>query len=252
MKDAFQWLRSLLFITQMYIMLPLIGFGLIPLALINRQFSYWIIRLYCNWVRWTASWMVGLKSEIRGEVPQGEVIVAAKHQSFFDILLIAGVLPRIKFIMKSELRWAPIINHYAYWTRTIPVNRGKRGAAIRQMVAAVKAGAGESSQLIIFPQGTRAAVGTRGPYKIGTGVLYKETGLPVVPAATNVGVFWKRHGIMRKPGLAVLEFLPPIEPGLPMDAFMAEMQEAIETASDALLLEAGIPQEVLDGIPEND
>lgn len=240
MKDAFQWLRSLLFITQMYIMLPLIGFGLLPLALINRKNAYWIIRLYCNWVRWTASWMVGLRSEIRGEVPEGACIVASKHQSFFDILLISSAVPRLKFIMKSELRWAPVINLYAHWTRTIPVNRGKRGAAIKQMVAAVKAGADEPSQLIIFPQGTRAAIGVKKPYKIGTGVLYKETGLPVVPAATNVGAFWPRHGIMRKPGVAVLEFLEPIEPGLDLDVFMARMEEAVETASDKLAIEAGV------------
>ncbi|MCP5037435.1 MAG: 1-acyl-sn-glycerol-3-phosphate acyltransferase [Rhodobacteraceae bacterium] len=252
MRNAIQWIRSLIFIAQMYVMLPLIGFGFIPLALINREYSYWIIRLYCNWVRWTASWMVGLRSEIRGEVPQGTVLVAAKHQSFFDILLLAGTVPRMKFIMKSELRWAPVINLYGKWTRSIPVNRGKRGAAVRQMVAAVKAGADDGSQLIIFPQGTRAAVGSRGKYKIGTGVLYKETGLKVVPAATNVGVFWKRHGIMRHPGLAVLEFLPPIEPGLELGDFMAEMEDVIETASDALLVEAGVPEEIVNGVSTND
>ncbi len=248
MKNALQWLRSLLFIIQMYIALPVIGFGLIPLALFNRQYSYWIIRLYCTWIRWTAAWMVGLRSEIRGEVPQDACIIASKHQSFFDILLLSSVVPRIKFIMKSELRWAPVINLYAYWTRTIAVNRGKRGAAIKQMVAAVKAGADEPSQLIIFPQGTRAAIGVQKPYKIGTGVLYKETSLPVVPAATNVGAFWPRHGIMRKPGLAVLEFLPPIEPGLEIEAFMTEMETAIETASDKLAVEAGINLEEIRGI----
>ncbi len=240
MKNALQWPRSLLFIAQMYLMMPIMGFGLLPLALINRNNAYWIIRLYCNWVRWTASWMVGLRSEIRGEVPQEACIIAAKHQSFFDILLLAAVVPRIRFVMKSELRWAPILNMYAYWTRTIPVNRGKRGAAIKQMVAAVRQGADTPSQLIIFPQGTRAPVGMKKPYKIGTGVLYKETGQKVIPAATNVGVFWPRHGILRKPGLAVLEFLDPIEPGLPMEEFMARMEETIESASDRLATEAGV------------
>lgn len=249
MKNAIQWLRSLVFIGQMYVMLPVIGFGLIPLALINRKYAYFIIRAYCNWVRWTASWMVGLRSEIRGEIPTGTVIVASKHQSFFDILLISSAVPKLKFIMKDELRWAPVINLYAHWTNSIPVKRGKRGAAIKQMIAAVLKGADDQSQLIIFPQGTRAAVGTRGPYKIGVGVIYTETGLPVIPAATNVGVFWKRHGIMRKPGLAVLEFLPLIDPGLPIDDFMTTLADQIETASDALLVEAGIPPEKINAVP---
>ena len=60
-----------------------------------------------------------------------------------------------------------------------------------------------------------------------------------MPVATNVGVFWPRHGILRKPGLAVVEFLPEIPPGLPRDTFMVRLQEEVETASDRLLAEAG-------------
>jgi 1-acyl-sn-glycerol-3-phosphate acyltransferase len=70
-------------------------------------------------------------------------------------------------------------------------------------------------------------------------VLYAQLGQDCVPAATNVGVFWPRHGFYRKPGLAVVEFLPPIAPGLPTPEFMAELEQRIETASNALMAEAG-------------
>ena len=239
MKNTIPWVRSVLFITQMYIMLPIVGFGCAPLMLIKRDYAFGIIRFYCNWVRWTASWMVGLKTEIRGEIPDGAVIVASKHQSFLDILLLSSALPRIKFIMKKELKWVPVISLYARFTGTIPVDRGKKGAAIKQMVAAVKRGADHGGQLIIFPQGTRVAAGARKPYKVGTAVLYQQTGPAVVPVATNVGVFWKRHGFMRYPGLAVLEFLPPIEPELNQREFMKTLENVIETHSDSLMREAG-------------
>ncbi|UWQ07529.1 lysophospholipid acyltransferase family protein [Aliiroseovarius crassostreae] len=239
MRHAIQWVRSLLFIIQMYLVLPIIGFGFIPLIWVKKDFTFVAIRAYCNWVRWTASWMVGLKSEIRGDVPQDEVIIAAKHQSFFDILLIASVLPRPKYIMKKQLKWAPVIGLYGKYTNSVPVDRGKRGAAIKQMVADVKSGAAAPGQLVIFPQGTRVAAGAEKPYKIGAGVLYKETAQDVVPAATNVGVFWKRHGIMRYPGTAVVEFLPRIEAGKDLKTFMSEMETAVETGSDALMEEAG-------------
>lgn len=244
MKNAIQWVRSLLFIIQMYVVLAVIGFGMVPMVWLNRKYAFVAIHAYCNWVRWTASWMVGLKSEIRGEVPQGEVLVAAKHQSFFDILLLASVLPRLKFIYKKQLKWAPVIGIYAVYTNSVPVDRGKRGAAIKQMVAEVRDGRVEPGQLVIFPQGTRVAAGAKKPYKVGTGVLYKETGQPVVPAATNVGVFWKRHGIMRYPGLAVLEFLPAIEPGQEIGAFMKRVEEDVETTSDRLMQEAGFTPDV--------
>ncbi|MDH5530062.1 MAG: 1-acyl-sn-glycerol-3-phosphate acyltransferase, partial [Paracoccaceae bacterium] len=71
------------------------------------------------------------------------------------------------------------------------------------------------------------------------GVLYSAVGQDCVPTATNVGVFWPRHGILRKPGLAVVEFLPRIAKGKSVDAFMAEIEPVIETASDRLMAEAG-------------
>ncbi len=242
MWHAIQWVRSLIFIIQMYIALPIVGFLMAPFAWYKREWCFEIIRFYCNYVRWTASWMVGLKSEIRGQVPDGAVIIASKHQSFFDILLLAAALPRLKFIMKAELRFVPVISLYARLTGTIPVERGKRGAAIKKMVKDVKSGQQEAGQLIIFPQGTRVAAGAKKPYKVGTYVLYEQTGQAVVPAATNVGVFWKRHGIMRYPGTAVLEFLDPIEQGEDQHSFMAKMEEAVETHSNRLMREAGLAE----------
>jgi 1-acyl-sn-glycerol-3-phosphate acyltransferase len=111
------------------------------------------------------------------------------------------------------------------------------------MMEGVKAGTALPGQLIIYPQGTRVAAGATKPYKVGTGLLYQQIGQPCVPAATNVGVFWKRTGIHRQPGLAVVEFLPAIAPGLDMDAFMARIEEVIETASNRLMEEAGFRPE---------
>ena len=60
-----------------------------------------------------------------------------------------------------------------------------------------------------------------------------------MPVAANVGVFWPRHSLLRKPGLAVVEFLPPIAPGLARDAFMRKLEDDVETASNRLMAEAG-------------
>jgi 1-acyl-sn-glycerol-3-phosphate acyltransferase len=236
-----QWTRSLIFIGQMYLAMLVLAIFFTPWAIVQRRAAFTAVHTYCRWVRWTASWMVGLKSEIRGTPPTGEVLIAAKHQSFFDIILIVSAVPRPKFIMKSVLRFAPILGWYALRIGCVPVDRGKRAQAIQQMVEGVKSGAQEPGQLIIYPQGTRVAPGADRPYKIGTGILYEQTGQPCVPAATNVGVFWPRHGILRKPGLAVVEFLPVIDPGMEKDAFMAELKEVVETHSDRLMAEAGFP-----------
>ena len=234
-----QWIRSLIFIGQMYVAMLVLAIVFAPFAIVRREAAFKAVHTYCRWVRWTASWMVGLKSEIRGEVPQGEVLIAAKHQSFFDIILIVSVVPRPRFIMKSILKYAPILGWYAKRIGCVAVDRGKRAQAIQQMVEGVKSGAQEPGQLIIYPQGTRVAPGADKPYKIGTAVLYQQTGQTCVPAATNVGVFWPRHGILRKPGLAMVEFLPAIAPGLETGAFMAELEAVVENHSNRLMAEAG-------------
>lgn len=234
-----QYLRSVAFVAQMYLSLLLFALWWTPFSLLRRDAAFDAVHAWCNWVRRSAAWIVGLGSEIRGEVPADEVLIAAKHQSFFDIILICSVVPRPKFIMKKELLWMPIIGWYARRIGCVAVDRGKRGAAIARMVADVKAGREQPGQLIIYPQGTRVAAGARMPYKVGTGILYAETGQPCVPAATNVGVFWPRQGLLRKPGVAVVEFLPRIAPGMPQAEFMARIEATVEGASDCLMAEAG-------------
>lgn len=243
MGYAIQWVRSLLFVGQIYFMMLVIGVAFLPWALVSKRGAYACCKTFTGWVRWTARWMVGLKTEVRGEVPTGNVLVASKHQSFLDIMLIFQYLPRGKFIMKKQILWTPIIGIYAWRLDCIAVDRGKRGAAIDKMVADVKAGQKEPGQLIIYSQGTRVAPGVKAPYKVGTGVLYKQLEGACVPAATNVGVFWPRTGIYRKPGTAVVEFLAPMEKGLEPKEFMKVLEERVEAASDRLLDEAGFKRD---------
>ncbi len=239
MRYALQWIRSLVFILLMYLMMAILGVLFFPWAVFSRKGAFMACKTYCRWVCWSAAWMVGLRTEIRGTPPTDEVVVAAKHQSFLDIIMIFGSVPAGKFIMKRELMWAPVLGQYALKIGCVPVNRGQRGKAIKKMVADVAKGTQQPGQLIIYSQGTRIAPGVKAPYKVGTGVLYEQLGQDCVPAATNVGVFWPRHGIYRKPGLAVVEFLPRIPAGLDKATFMSKLETEVEAASDALMLEAG-------------
>ena len=234
-----QYTRSLIFNVQMYVMMAIMGILFFPLALVSRKGAIWTCKTWCRWVMWTARWMVGLKCEVRGKVPEGEVMIAAKHQSFLDIIMIYQAIPAGKFIMKRELLWTPFVGQYAKRVGCVPVARGRRGAAIKKMVADVARGQEIPGQLVIYPQGTRVAPNKYLPYKVGSHVLYSELGQPCVPAATNVGVFWPRKGVLRKPGLAVVEFLDPIAPGRDRAAFLAELEEKVEHRSQELMLEAG-------------
>ncbi|GGX64713.1 1-acyl-sn-glycerol-3-phosphate acyltransferase [Tateyamaria omphalii] len=234
-----QYVRSLVFVGHIYVMMLVIGLLWAPYAIVSKHGARSACKTYSRYVFWSMRWMVGLKAEVRGDVPEGEVLIAAKHQSFLDIMMIFTALPSAKFIMKRSILWTPIIGLYAKRLDCVPVDRGKRGAAIVKMVRDVEAGRATPGQLIIYSQGTRVAPGVKKPYKVGTAVLYEQLGQPCVPVATNVGVFWPRTGIMRKPGTAIVEFLPAMPNGLDRDTFLDQLEATVEERSDALMREGG-------------
>jgi 1-acyl-sn-glycerol-3-phosphate acyltransferase len=239
LRLALQYVLSFVFIVQMYLAMAVIGLVFLPWALISPRGAYGACHSYCRWVMWTARLLVGIRCEVRGTPPTDPVLIAAKHQSFLDILMIFSAIPRGRFVMKKELMWTPILGQYARRIECIPVDRGKKGVAIKKMLADVKAGTQQAGQLIIYAQGTRVPPGEKRPYKIGTGAIYQDLGQDCVPVATNVGVLWPKRSMLRKPGVAVVDFLPRIPAGRPIPAFMAELEQVIETRSDALMAEAG-------------
>lgn len=233
------FLRSLVFNFFLFGLMLVMGLLCAPLALWSANGASWTIKTYCRIILRLLSLICGLRTEFRGPVPTGEVIVCSKHQSFLDIIMLSAALPRVKFIMKKELKWAPVIGFYAMRIGSTPVNRGKRSQAMKDMVAHAARDGIEPGQLVIYPQGTRVAPGAKLPYKIGAGVLYQRFGHPCIPVATNAGVFWGRNTVYRRPGNAVIEFLPEIPAGLPIGSFMRTLEDQVETASNRLMREAG-------------
>ncbi len=232
-------IRGLIFLALAYGSIVVIALAYAPWAARSTAAAFAGAHAWSRFVRRTARVLVGIETEVRGTPPTGEVLIAAKHQSFLDIALIHGAVPRGKFIMKAELTRAPGLGWYAKRMGCIPVDRGARGAAVRTMLVDVAAGRAEPGQIIIYGQGTRVAPGAHRPYKKGTAALYRELGQPCVPVACNVGLFWPKSGFMFRPGRAVVEFLEPIPPGLSNEEYMARLEEVIETASNRLMAEAG-------------
>src|SRR5690606_392782 len=111
-------------------------------------------------------------------------------------------------------------------------------SALRKMVEKARAAAAAGRPILIFPQGTRVAPGVQAPYHPGTAALYTGLDLPVIPVALNSGLYWSRNAFRKRPGRIVVEFLPPIPPGLDRRAFMARLQETLETATARLEDEA--------------
>ncbi|MEM6907023.1 MAG: lysophospholipid acyltransferase family protein, partial [Pseudomonadota bacterium] len=183
------------------------------------------LKLYARAVIRLAGAVFGLRVEISGEVPRGDVLIAAKHQSLLDVYLLYATLPEPRFVMKRALLWMPVFGLYTWRAGMVPIDRRVRYGGAEGMVAAL---ASASGQIVIYPQGTRVAPGEHVPYRRGIARLAEATGWAVVPAATNAGLFWSRGGAVRGPGMVRLRFLEPLPGGLPRGQLMAHLEERIE------------------------
>lgn len=230
-------LRSVIFNAAIALLLLVMGVVGLPIAL-TRTGVMRYARLYFRSSIGLARIIGGVRLEIRGEIPRGDVLIASKHQSTLDVFAIYSNLPRGFFVMKRELTRLPVFGPYALRAGAVPVDRGGGREALKGMVADFAARRTEPCQVVIYPQGTRVAPGATAPYKIGVHALYEAFGTPVRIAVTNAGLFWEKSGILN-PGVAVVEFLDlEIEPGLGRDDFMALIEREMEAGTTRLEAEA--------------
>jgi 1-acyl-sn-glycerol-3-phosphate acyltransferase len=146
--------------------------------------------------------------------------------------------PDFAIVLKRQLVFIPLFGLYLLVAKQIAINRERGHTALSQIIAQATEVLRSGRQVYIYPEGTRRAPGAPPKYKHGVAALYAETGAPCLPVALNTGLFWGRRGFSRRPGVAVIEYLPPIAPGLTREAFASTLQTAIETACERLEEEA--------------
>jgi 1-acyl-sn-glycerol-3-phosphate acyltransferase len=230
------WLRALAFNLAFVVVTAVLGVAALPLLLAPRRWVMGFGRLWASVVLGLLKAIVGLDGEVRGRqhLPAGPCIIAMKHQSAWDTLILPVVLGDPAVVIKRELALLPFYGWYAMRAGSIAVDRKGGGAALRRVVAAARNAAADRRKVVIFPEGTRTAPGQRLTYQPGVAALYQALHLPLVPAAVNSGLYWGRRSFMKRPGRITLEFLEPIPPGLPRRQLMPELESRIEAATAAL------------------
>lgn len=231
--------RSVVFVIWLYGLVVLIGLLGTPFMLVSRHAGMGVIRLWARLVLWGAKVICGLRVEFRGleHRPKGAALIAGKHLSMLDTIAPFTVLDRTCYVLKKELTWLPFFGWYIWRTRMIPIRRKDAAKALKAMVADARDRLADGRQILIFPEGTRSEVGQDPDYKPGVAALYRDLEVPCHLLATNSGQFWPAHGIDRKAGTVVFEFLPPLPAGLKRAELMSEMKARLETASNMLVEE---------------
>lgn len=212
------------------------------LLLPEKKCAQVVSDIYGGYITLIERYILGLKLEIRGmeHVPKtGPYIIAAKHQSAFETLKLPYMrsLGYPAIILKKELTMIPIYGWYFSAMGQIAIDRGSGKEALNSIVNGCRDRLAAGRPVIIFPEGTRRAVGAEKAYKAGIAKVYRDVQAPIVPMALNSGLFWGRNSFFKKPGTVVFEFLPVIPPGLPPLQMMEQLERVIEEASDKLVAE---------------
>ena len=150
-------------------------------------------RLICQWN--------GIRVDITGienvliDRPQ---IFIANHQGYYDIFALSGYLPvQLRWVSKASLFRVPFMGWAMSAAGYIPVerhNRKKSYLAFLNTIESVKTG----NSIVIFPEGTRSADGSIGPFKKGSHLLAQRAEVPMVPV-TIIGT----RDIIRKGSILI-------------------------------------------------
>lgn len=211
-----------------------------PLFLLGPRAAQMSGRPWAKGALFLARVICGIRHEIRGmeHMPRGPVIVASKHQSAWDTIIFLVLLERPAYVLKRELLRLPFWGWYLWRMQMIAIDRTAGASSIKHMLRQAKAALADHRPIVIYPEGTRTRPGAPPHYHPGVVALYQSLGVPVVPVALNSGVYWGKNAFFKKPGTIVIEFLPPLPPGLDKKEFQRRLESEIETASQRLLEEA--------------
>lgn len=239
-------LRAAVFYVWIALVTAFMGLWWLPKVRRDPQNAHVLPVIWTGRLLAAARTILGVSVELRGTPPTEDCVIAAKHQSFLDILAIAHAVPQCAFIMKREVLRVPIMGYYARKAGCIPIDRSRGAEAMTRIIREIEVSRADEDglgQLIIYPEGTRTRPGERRKYKHGVGSIQQATGLTVCPVAVNCGMFWPRDGLRVRPGRAVIEFLDPIPAGLSASDTVQQVETVVEAASDRLMQAAGLGRE---------
>lgn len=236
--------RSLVFNIAFFCWAMLSAVIFSPLFALSSQASCRAGHPWAQGSLWLARLILGIRHEIRGQqyIQQQPAIYACKHQSAWDTVIFLMLLHHPAYVLKRELLRIPLWGWYLWRMKMIAIDRSAGGAGLKDMLKQAKAAIAGGRSIVIFPEGTRMKVGQPSQYHPGVVAMYSQLKVPVVPVALNSGCFWGRNAFLKRPGKIIIEFLPPIPPGLPKDQLLPQLQQTIDSATNQLVAEAARPQ----------
>lgn len=232
--------RSLLFYPLFYGVSAILTLVSVLSLLFGREALKKVVALWGDWHFWCVQTVLGIRIVQHGSIPEEPVLIAVKHESFFEAIDMPRLFSFPTVFAKRELFLIPGWGTSARVYGLVPVARDKGARALRNMITFAKERVAEGRPLVIFPEGTRVPHGQEPPLQSGFAGIYKLLGLPVVPVAVDSGPLY--HRLVKQPGTITYRVGEVIPAGLPR----AEMEARVHRAINALNNDKSEPG---DGVP---
>ncbi len=226
------------------------------LLLVITVIPYWVLamcvaplpriarwKIIAGWPRlaaWLAVYVLGIRCEVRGRenIPAEPVVILSKHSSAWETLAYSGIFPPHVYVMKRELMWLPFLGWGLALFSPIFINRAHGKNALRRTVEIGKQRLAQGFCIMVYPEGTRIAVGKHVRYKVGGAYIAAQTGGRVLPVAHNAGLLWPRNTFLKRPGKVTVVIGRPIDSaGHTAEELMRKAEDWIESQVDILVRE---------------
>lgn len=197
---------ALLLVTPPFAVLSVLTFPL------SRMGRFRVISVWSKIMLFVARHACRLDYRVEGRehLPSEPCVILSKHQSAWETLAFQTVFPPQVHVLKRELLWIPFFGWGLAMMSPIAIDRSKGRTALRQLARLGKERILQGFWVVIFPEGTRVAIGTQRKYQPGGAWLAVQTGTPVVPVAHNAGLFWPKNSFLKRPGTITMRIGPAI------------------------------------------
>ncbi len=234
-------MRSALFNAYYWVLSIFYGLSAALSALLpGRKPVAFALRLYSQRMLWALDVFADVKVQLKGQenMPAGPFIIAAKHHSWGDGFVMFANVDNLSFVTGDHLEKFPLVGAILKKFGAIVVDSCGGPEARKALSESAAQVAAEGRRILIFPEGHLAKPGEHFRYRTGVYYMSKDFDLPVVPVATNLGCFWQQKDKKKTPGVATVEFLPPLPQGLEKAEFMERLETTIEGRTNELIAQA--------------
>jgi 1-acyl-sn-glycerol-3-phosphate acyltransferase len=231
-------MRSFLFEIAYWVLSVIYGLMTAILALFpGRGLMTWALKRYTQRMLQAMHLFAGIKVELKGKerLPEGAFIIAAKHHSWGDGFVMFANVDNLSFVTGDHMDRFPLVGAILRKFGAIVVNNCGGPEARKALTKSAAQAHAEGRRILIYPEGNLAKAGEHFRYRTGVYYMSRDFNLPVMPVATNLGLFWQQTDFKKNPGTATVEFLDPILPGMDRTPFLEHLEQVVETRTQELI-----------------